>query len=236
MENTHKQDNFMRNLFIGLILVVVALLGFNYYQQKKNEAPAGEVPKVANNLIRDNDHIIGKRDAKVVLIEYADLQCPACKSFEPILTRLAASHAQDDFAYVYRYFPLADIHSHALLAAKYNEAASIQGKFWEMNHLLYTNQDAWADALDAEEKIKGYAMTIGLDVTKLTADANSIAVEKIVTDSLKESKKLNLSSTPSLLINGVRITVKSEEDLKDQVNKALMNAKDQTHKALMKAK
>lgn len=225
MNNTHKSDNFMRNLFIGLILAVIILLGFNYYQQKKNEAPVGEVPKVANNMIRDNDHVIGNRKAKVVLIEYADLQCPACKMFEPILTKLAATHAQDDFAYVYRYFPLVNIHSHAMLAAKYNEAAGIQGKFWEMNHQLYDHQTEWAEALDAEDKIKSYAVNIGLDITKLIADANSVAVEKVITDSLKESNKLGLSSTPSLLINGVRITVKNEEDIKNQVNNALMNAK-----------
>ena len=223
--NSQKSDNFMRNLFIGLIAIVIMLLGFNYYQQKKNEAPVGDVPPVATNVIRASDHVIGKRDAKVVLVEYADLQCPACKSFEPILTKLAATHAQDDFAYVFRYFPLVNIHSHALLAARYNEAAGIQGKFWEMNHILYTNQDQWAEALDAEDKIKTYAASIGIDVKKLVTDANSDAVAKVVEDSLREAKKLNLQSTPSLLINGVHITIKNEEDLKDQINKALINAK-----------
>ena len=225
MNQEHKKDNFMRNLFISLIVIVIILLGFNYWQQKSTEAPEGDVPATAASPLRSDDHIIGKSNAKVTLVEYADLQCPACKAFEPILTKLAATHANDDFAYVYRYFPLVNIHSHALLAAHYNEAAGIQGKFWEMNHMLYQKQDEWAEALDAEDKIKGYAATLGLDVTKLSTDANSQSVSDKVANSLKEANKLGLNSTPSLLLNGVKITVKNEQDLRDLIARAIANSK-----------
>ncbi len=228
MENTHhKPDHFMRNLFISLLVVIGLLLGFNYWQKVKTEAPSGEVPTVAEakNMVRPQDHFIGKADAKVVLTEYADLQCPSCKAFEPILTKLTASKSSESFAYVYRYFPLINIHSHALLAAHYNEAAAIQDKFWEMNHLLYDKQSEWGESLDAEEKIKVYAQTIGLDIKKLVSDANSQSVADKVNTSLVEANKLGLTSTPSLLINGVKITIKSEQDLIDQVNKAIANSK-----------
>lgn len=224
--HTQHKDNFMRNLFIGLILIITVLLGFNYWQSSKSEAPTGEVPAVANNIIRVTDHIIGKRNASVVLVEYADLQCPACKAFEPILTKIAAEYANDNFAYVFRYFPLVDIHSHAMLAAQYNEAAGNQGKFWEMNHMLYDKQVEWADALDAESKIKGYASQIGLDVNKLSADANSKEIINKINASLAESNKIGLKSTPSLLLNGTKITVKSEEDLRAQIKAVMSNTKN----------
>ncbi len=224
MNQEHKKDNFMRNLFISLGIIIIALLGYSTWERKQNEAPSNiEIPKVADNQIKANDHIIGRRDAKVVLIEYADLQCPACKAFEPILTKIASDHRDDSFAYVYRHYPLVNIHGNAMLAAQYNEAAGLQGKFWEMNHILYDKQGEWGEALDALEKIKNYAQTLGLDMKKLTVDANSKETETRITDNLKEANKLGLKSTPSIMINGVVISVNSEEDLKLKVQQALQN-------------
>ena len=164
----------------------------------------------------------------MVLIEYADLQCPTCKAFEPILTKIATEHREDSFAYVYRYFPLVNMHSHAMVAAQYNEAAGMQGKFWEMNHMLYDKQGEWGEALDAVEKIKSYAQTLGLDMNKLASDANSKEVETRITDNLKEATRLGLQGTPSLIINGVLINIGSEDDLKLKVKQALQNANSDT--------
>lgn len=226
MNQEHKKDNFMRNLFLSLGVIVILLLGYSTWERKQNEAPSDvAIPKTAENLIRANDHIIGKRDAKVTLIEYADLQCPACKAFEPILTKIASEHREDSFAYVYRYFPLLNMHSHAMVAAQYNEAAGMQGKFWEMNHVLYDKQGEWGEALDAVEKIKSYAQTLGLDMTKLVTDANSKEVETRITGNLKEAGKLGLKSTPSIMINGVVVTISSEDDLRSKVQQSLQNAK-----------
>lgn len=225
MNQEHKKDNFMRNLFISLGIIVILLLGYNAWERKQNEAPSNvEIPKSVNNQIKANDHIIGRRDAKVVVIEYADLQCPACKAFEPILNKIASEHRDDSFAYVYRYYPLLNMHSHAMVAAQYNEAAGIQGKFWEMNHMLYDKQGEWGEALDAVEKIKSYAKSLGLDMNRLVADANSKEVETRITDNLKEAGKLGLKSTPSIMINGVVISISSEEDLRLKVQQALQNA------------
>lgn len=226
MNQEHKKDNFMRNLFLALAIIIILLLGYSTWERKQNEAPSNvDIPKVSENPIRNNDHIIGRRDAKVTLIEYADLQCPACKAFEPILTKIATEHREDSFVYVYRYYPLLNMHSHAMVAAQYNEAAGLQGKFWEMNHMLYDKQGEWGEALDAVEKIKSYAKTLGLDMNKLVTDANSKEVETRITDNLKEAGKLGLKSTPSIMLNGVVITISSEEDLRSKVQQALQNAK-----------
>lgn len=226
MNQEKKGDNFMRNMFVSLIVIVILLLGVNSWTQNSNQVPTGDVPAVTDESVRSDDNYIGQKNAKVVLIEYADLQCPACKAYESILTKIAAEHNNDSFAYVYRYFPLINIHSHALLAASYNEAAARQGKFWEMNRALYNKQDEWSEALDAETKILSYAKELGLDIKKLTNDAKSQEISDKVNNSLKEATRMGLDSTPTLILNGVKIKVNGEEELRGLINAAILKARN----------
>src|SRR3954467_13007109 len=87
------------------------------------------------------DHIRGNPQGEVTLIEYGDFQCPHCGRAHPIITQLL-ERMGDDIRFVFRHFPLTQMHPDAQLAAGSAESAATQGKFWEMHDALYENQEA----------------------------------------------------------------------------------------------
>lgn len=200
----------LRNVGIVLALLAVATIMFYKYQSNKiANAPV-------NVVIANDDHTIGKDGAKVVVLEYADYQCPACAAFFPVVKKVASEY-QDRVKFIYRYFPLVSIHKNAMLAAVSAEAAGVQGKFWEMSDKLYVNQKDWGESLDAKNKIDGYAKELGLDMLKFNADMNDPKLTDRVNRDMKEATSLQLGGTPSFIINGRKVDVSdiaSEEKFK----------------------
>ena len=80
---------------------------------------------------------------KIVLIEYSDFQCPVCASYFPITKKLTEEFS-DKIVFVYRHYPLVNIHPYAEPSARAAEAAGKQGKFWEMYELIFANQATWS--------------------------------------------------------------------------------------------
>lgn len=95
------------------------------------------------NTITADDWVKGKKDSKVVLVEYSDFQCPACAAYFPMVEQVMDEY-KDKVAFVYRHFPLISIHPYAEPMARASEAAGKQGKFWEMYQLIFKNQTAWS--------------------------------------------------------------------------------------------
>lgn len=93
--------------------------------------------------VKVNDNVKGSREAKAVLIEYSDFQCPACQVYYPVVKQLT-EELGNEILVVYRHFPLTTIHPNALPAAKAAEAAGKQGKFWEMHDMLFDKQSEWS--------------------------------------------------------------------------------------------
>jgi cyclophilin family peptidyl-prolyl cis-trans isomerase/protein-disulfide isomerase len=154
--------------------------------------------------VSDTDWILGPADATLTIIEYSDFQCPACAGFYTELEKLLEMYP-DDVRLVFRHFPLISIHPNATLAAQAAEAAGEQGKFWEMYHELFGKQTEWA-SLTTENFtawLKKSADTIKLDATKFAADLVSDLTVKTVQDALDYgTNTINLSSTPTVLLNG----------------------------------
>ncbi|MDP4009229.1 MAG: DsbA family protein, partial [bacterium] len=98
-----------------------------------------DVAREEAQMVRDTDQVKGSREARVVLVEYSDFQCPACQFYADWISQLAESFGED-IAIVYRHFPLRSIHQQAELAAVASEAASKQGMFWEYHDLLFERQ------------------------------------------------------------------------------------------------
>src|SRR5205809_412623 len=89
--------------------------------------------------VNEGDQKQGSMDAPLVLVEYGDYECPHCGAAYPVVKQLQ-SHFGRDMLFVFRNFPLAEIHPHALSAAYVAEAAGLQRKFWKLHDMIYENQ------------------------------------------------------------------------------------------------
>ena len=88
--------------------------------------------------VSERDHIRGPAAAPVTLVEYGDYECPYCGQAYPVVEAVRRQLG-DTLRFVFRHFPLAQVHPHALHAAEAAEAAGAQGKFWEMHDTLFTH-------------------------------------------------------------------------------------------------
>ncbi len=172
--------------------------------------------------ITKSDFTSGPADAKLQLVEYADFQCPSCKAYYPII-KLLQKDFEGKLLFVYRFFPLSNIHKNADNAAEAAYAANTQGKFWEMHDLLFENQTTWAETTTARDTFTTYAQQLGLDMTQFKKDFNDPKTEKVAKDAEQKAIDLGLSGTPTFFVNGKIITnPNSYEDFKkllsDQLN------------------
>lgn len=142
------------------------------------------------------DHIQGNANASVELIEYADYQCPYCKQAYYIL-REVKRQLGDKVKFVFRNFPLPELHPYAIHAAIAAETAAEQGKFWEMHNILFENQENLQDGSLLE-----YAKRIGLDVAKFQKDFGEDQFVQKVKDDYESGIKNGVEGTPTFFING----------------------------------
>jgi protein-disulfide isomerase len=139
----------------------------------------------------------GPAGAPIVIVEFADFECPACGAMRPVLDEVIEAHA-DKIRFFYKHFPLG-MHQNAEKAARAAVAAMHQGKFWEMHHLLFENQQALST-----ENIEKLAQGVGLDLARFRQDRDSEATADFVAKNRKQGEALNLTGTPSIFINGRR--------------------------------
>lgn len=156
------------------------------------------------NLIQDlilevdveNDHIRGDPDAPITVIEFGDFQCPDCGQAEPIVRQLLEDVG---VRYVWRHFPLSDVHPQAQLAAEAAEAAADQGAFWEMHDLLLAHQEQlrFGDLVE-------YAKGLGLDADRVADDLRRRTHESRVTRDVESADLSGVGGTPTFFVNGQR--------------------------------
>ncbi|MDQ5944178.1 MAG: hypothetical protein QG658_245 [Patescibacteria group bacterium] len=169
----------------------------------------------------------GADDAKVVLSEFADFQCPACKAFEPTLAEILAEN-EGKVRLVFKHFPLyPSPHKNALVSAYASEAAGKQGKFWEMHDKLYETQDDWAEASDPKDKFVEYARELGLNTDDFSRDLNAEAGKDVIDRDKAFGTELKLSGTPTIFVNGEEFDLRSgggAEGLKAKVKQVVEEA------------
>lgn len=145
-----------------------------------------------------DDHSQGAGDAPVTLVEYGDYECSYCGDAYPIVKKLQ-NKMGDKLRFVFRNFPLTQVHPFAEHAAEAAEAADAQGKFWEMHDALFENQDALED-----EHLTDYAKRVGLDDKKFTRDLQNDAFKKRIRADFTGGVESGVNGTPTFFINGVR--------------------------------
>lgn len=173
-------------------------------------------------LVRDNSHRTGSATAKVTVVEFGDFECPACAYAEPIIEKLLFDYKDNpNFNFVFRHFPLPQ-HKNAIAAAEAAEAAGAQGKFWEMYHLLYTNQTQWQDSAKPIDIFVGYAQTLKLEVDKFKTTVQAKQTDEFITADAKDGLELGVNSTPTFYLNGEAIIgVPSYENFKTRIEEKL---------------
>ena len=167
---------------------------------------------VAERLIvpvSEQDHKRGGAGAKAVLVEYSDLQCPACKYFYGMVKQLEQEKG-DAVQVVYRHFPLQQ-HQYARNAAIAAEAAGRQGKFWEMHGLLFEKQDEWAKSENIQQTLVGYATLLKLDIGRFMGDTQAKELADKVEQSVAEGTKQGIAGTPTFYLNGRLVQFRSYE-------------------------
>jgi protein-disulfide isomerase len=166
--------------------------------------------------VSDQDHIQGDPKAAVMLVEYGDYECPHCGHAYPIVKQVQ-KHFGKKLAFVFRNFPLNEIHPNAEAAAETAEFAGAQGKFWEMHDAIFENQEELSPEL---------LMQLSQDL-KLSADDWKKAMEsrqyqpRVKSDFLGGVKS-GVNGTPTFFINGQRHDGPFEyEDLVAGINSQL---------------
>ena len=146
----------------------------------------------------------GKAQSQVTLIEYSDFQCPACGAYYPLLEQLYGEFGEN-MLFVYRQFPLKQIHANADLAARATEASGKQGKFWEMHDMLFENQGSWSNQKNAIDTFVSYAQTLLLNVEQFKKDIDSKEIKEKVDQDYAEGINSKIQGTPTFFLNGVQI-------------------------------
>lgn len=191
---------------IGVITVVfVGILWFSGKQEEKKAGP---------NAGQPTSHIKGNTNSKVTFVEYGDFQCPVCGGYYPTVSQVLEQY-QDKVKFQFRHLPLSQAHRFAFAASRAAQAASEQGKFWEMYDQLFMNQQSWSQAPKPEEMFKQYASQIGLDATKYQADFSSEKTNRAINADIEAFKATGSAlATPTFFLNGKKIELKQLTDSK----------------------
>jgi protein-disulfide isomerase len=146
----------------------------------------------------ERDHITGRHDAPLTMVEYGDYECPFCGMAASVTAEII-DRLGDDLLFAYRHFPLSTVHPHAALAAEAAEAAGSQGRFWEMHSLLYANQQR----LEPPD-LAARAAVLQLDLGRFADELRTNAHRSKVQSDFMGGVHSGVNGTPTFFINGRR--------------------------------
>ncbi len=164
----------------------------------------------------DSDNIQGNLNASITLVEYGDYQCPHCGHAYPIVKNIQKTFG-DKLRFVFRNFPLQNIHPMAVSAAIATLAAAKQNKYWEMHDIIFENQsDLYGNSF------YHFAQKLGLDLIQFENDVFEKDLSNKVYSDFESGVESGVNGTPTFFINNKRYNGNpSEEDLTDAINEIL---------------
>ena len=142
------------------------------------------------------DHTIGPSHAPVTVVEYGDFECPNCKQAAPAV-KMLLGHFAGRVRFVYRHFPLEEVHPHALHAAEAAECAGAQGKFWPMYDLLFDNQSHLK-----VNQLRDYAEQLRVDLARYTAEMDDHVYLQRIREHMQSGRESGVRATPTFFVNG----------------------------------
>lgn len=207
----------MSKQFIVIILVFIAGF-FGLLLQNRDGTPT-EAGSVTN-------HTIGESELGINVTEYGDFQCSACFRYHPILQQLKEKY-KDQVVFQFRHFPIVSSHPNAMVAHRAAEAASKQGKFWEMHDRLFESAYVftgeqlvptnWAASNNPSSEIETYAEELGLDMEQYRADVQASSTGADIQADIQAGNDARVTGTPTFLINGQRIDTPNSFEAFDQL-------------------
>lgn len=212
--------------FIAVMLVASSVLtyttiSFKFAPQAKRQLEFKEFIHHKNKY-KVTGNILGDKDAKIIVNTYTDYRCPICSAHNIMMHKLAKE--LKGIKIVHHNLPLdmecngyltQPFHQDSCMMARYGMAAEKQGKFWEMNTVLFDEQPK------NEAAVIKLAETLGLDIDKLQEDANSSEISKKLHDEIKDAYKKGFEGTPSTMVNkDVYVGIKSYKEYKEWLIKS----------------
>ena len=200
-----------KKAWIVFSVIVVVLLGGLVYLSSKDKVDVSNVNEKSilgasekNGNIAD--HVFGNKASKVILIEYGDFQCPGCGGAHPQIKAITEEY-KDKIAFVFRNFPLTNIHPNAKAAAAAVEAAGFQGKYWQMHNIVFENQNDWKDATTDERdaRFTSYAVAVGANKDRFVTDLTNANISKKISFDQALGKKVDVTGTPTFFLNGSKL-------------------------------
>lgn len=211
--------------FLAIIAAVVLIFIGIFAFSGNDKSDSGS--KSSGNS-QPSNHVEGKGQAGVLLVEYGDYQCPFCGQYYPVVKQVVAKY-NDQIKFQFRNFPLVNLHQNAFAAARAAEAAGLQGKFWEMHDLLYENQAQWSDSTTATQIFRTYARQAGLNTDQFNKDYSSNTVNDIINADQALGNKLNIQGTPTFFLNGKQIDVQADVGSFDKQIQQAINQKKSSY-------
>lgn len=191
------------------LVAIVAFFGYQVLKEQRrigNNSRAPEPPKVAST-----DPVRGNPQARITIIEFADFQCPFCRSEQPSLSVLLAKY-RDRVRLVWKDFPLPELHGESVNAAEAARCAGEQGKFWEMHDELFLAQERIGERLYGE-----LAARIGLNTKAFDACRASDRMLERINESLQAGILAGIDGTPSYFIEGQRFDELPDSSVMEQL-------------------
>ena len=215
---------------IAFVVIVGAIIATSYYRSSVQNAPVvvdrgggggggGKSPVNAEMLVRPDSPTLGPADAPVTIVEFLDPECEACAAFSPVVKKILKDY-DGKTRLVIRYMPF---HPNAARAATLTEAAGEQGKYWQMQELLFQKHAEWGERHGAAhsaqpqnvgELFEKYAMQLGLDIEKVNAAIRENRYRAKLERDMRDGHALGVRKTPSFFVNGRMLMRFSEADLR----------------------
>ncbi len=212
---------------IGVVTIVIIIIGV-FLLGKQNKKPEVDTNFDSAKLTEGASHTKGNSSAPVVIVEFGDVQCPACRAAQPIANKVVEKN-KDTVYFVFRHFPLS-IHKNSKLAAQAAEAAGAQGKFFEILDIMYDKQNEWSEKANPRDLYRKYAQDLGLDMDKFNKDMENLksGIEK----DYALGNSAGVESTPTFFINGKKYPgVIQEEQFQQLIDGSLTPSTESSNSA-----
>jgi protein-disulfide isomerase len=227
-----RKDLLILGAVAAIVIIGAMFITSSYRSNIQNQRVTSNTNSNASNtnsqaLIRPDSPSMGPTDAMVTIVEFLDPECESCRAMAPIVKKLMKDYG-GRVKLVVRYMPL---HKNSLLAASWTEAAGEQGKYWQMQELIFQRQPEWGTKHDidpdssaqpdAKKQFEKYAMELGLDVEKMLKAVEDHRFTSKITRDQADGQSLGVKSTPTFFVNGRRLARLGEGELKALIDEEL---------------